>query len=132
LFGFHGDDAFKPIRVLSGGEKARVSLTKILLSPVNFLIMDEPTNHLDIRSKEALEKALVDYDGTLIIISHDRYFLDRIVNKVIEVKDKRIKQFEGNYSDYLIKRQMAINDSLARETTKNAAKKLPTPSKKTP
>ena len=105
LFGFHGDQVYKPISVLSGGEKARVSLTKILLSPVNLLIMDEPTNHLDIRSKEALEQALAVYDGTLILISHDRYFLDRIVNRVIEMKDKTLKQFQGNYSDYLSRKE---------------------------
>mgnify|MGYP006277677509 CR=1 FL=1 len=104
MFGIHGDDVFKPIRVLSGGEKARVSLVKILLSPVNFLIMDEPTNHLDMRSKEALEEALSSFDGTLILISHDRYFLDKIVHKVIEVKSKGIREFEGNYTNYLQKR----------------------------
>jgi ATP-binding cassette, subfamily F, member 3 len=109
LFGFHGDDVFKPISVLSGGEKARVSLTKILLSPVNFLIMDEPTNHLDIRSKLALEHALVNYDGTLILISHDRYFLDRIVSRVVEVKNKNLSQYQGNYSDYLYRKQKDID-----------------------
>ncbi|TFG99304.1 MAG: ABC-F family ATP-binding cassette domain-containing protein, partial [Calditrichales bacterium] len=89
----------------SGGEKARVSLAKILLSPVNFLIMDEPTNHLDLYSKEALETALKNYDGTLLLISHDRYFLDKLVNVVFELKDGRLLRFEGNYSDYLKKKQ---------------------------
>ena len=100
-FGFSGDAVEKPIRVLPGGEKARVSLAKILLSPANFLIMDEPTNHLDLKSKEALEFALKDYDGTLLIISHDRYFLDKLVQKVVEIKDGQLLQYEGNYSDYL-------------------------------
>ncbi len=104
LFQLRGDDVFKRIEVLSGGEKARVSLAKILLSPVNFLMMDEPTNHLDIASRDALEKALADYDGTLLIISHDRYFLDKLVHRIIEVKDHYIKEYEGNYSDYLAKR----------------------------
>lgn len=104
VFQFHGDDVFKLIEVLSGGEKARVSLAKILLSPVNFLIMDEPTNHLDIASRDALEQALSDYDGTLLIISHDRYFLDKLVNRVIEIKDGSLKIYEGNYSDYLARR----------------------------
>ena len=104
MFQFSGDDVYKKIGVLSGGEKARVSLTKILLSPVNFLIMDEPTNHLDIMSKEALEQALTNYDGTLILISHDRYFLDKIVGRVIELKEKRLSEFSGNYSYYLQKR----------------------------
>ncbi|MDZ7315628.1 MAG: ABC-F family ATP-binding cassette domain-containing protein [candidate division KSB1 bacterium] len=101
LFGFHGDDVFKPIAVLSGGEKARVSLCRFLLSPANFLIMDEPTNHLDMASREALEEALSSYDGTLLLISHDRYFLDKIVNRVFELRDGELHQYEGNYSDYL-------------------------------
>ena len=104
LFQFKGEDINKKIRVLSGGEKARVSLAKILISPVNFLIMDEPTNHLDKESKAALEKALIGYNGTLILISHDRYFLDRIVSKVIEIKDHRLNEYSGNYSYYLKKR----------------------------
>ncbi len=105
LFQLRGDDVFKRIEVLSGGEKARVSLTKILLSPVNFLMMDEPTNHLDIASRDALEWALADYDGTLLIISHDRYFLDKLVHRIIEIKDRSIKEYEGNYSEYLAKRE---------------------------
>ncbi len=104
LFQFRGDDIYKKIGVLSGGEKARVSLTKILLSPVNFLIMDEPTNHLDMMSKEALEHALIHYDGTLILISHDRYFLDKIVSRVVELKDTHMGEYAGNYSYYLQKR----------------------------
>ena len=106
LFQFRGDDIYKKIEVLSGGEKARVSLTKILLSPVNFLIMDEPTNHLDAISKEALEHALMHYDGTLILISHDRYFLDKIVSRVVELKDKHMTEYAGNYSYYLQKRDV--------------------------
>jgi len=105
IFQFSGDDVFKRIRVLSGGEKARVSLAKILLSPVNFLIMDEPTNHLDISSKEALEKALHSYNGTLILISHDRYFLDKLVSRVIEIKDKHLYEYAGNYTHYLERRE---------------------------
>ena len=105
LFQFRGDDVFKPIRVLSGGEKARVSLAKILLSPVNFLIMDEPTNHLDVGAKEALEAALQEYDGTLLLIAHDRYFLDKLVTRVIELKESRLTLYEGNYSDYISKRE---------------------------
>jgi len=101
VFQFSGDNINKLVGVLSGGEKARVSLAKILLSPGNFLIMDEPTNHLDLASKEALEQALREYDGTLLLISHDRYFLDKLVNRVFELKDGRITIYEGNYSDYL-------------------------------
>ena len=91
----------KKIGVLSGGEKARVSLAKILLSPVNFLIMDEPTNHLDTNSREALEEALQNYDGTTLLISHDRYFLDKLVTRVFELKNGKLIQYEGNYTDYL-------------------------------
>ena len=105
LFQFSNDDVGKRIGVLSGGEKARVSLAKILLSPSNFLIMDEPTNHLDLASREALERALKDYDGTLLLISHDRYFLDKLVNRVIEIKDGVLKEYSGNYSHYLDKKQ---------------------------
>jgi len=104
IFQFSGEDVFKEIRVLSGGEKARVSLAKMLLSEANFLIMDEPTNHLDIISKEALELALQSYDGTLLLISHDRYFLTKLVHKVIEVKHHQLRIYEGNYNDYLEKR----------------------------
>jgi len=105
VFQFSNRDADKRVGVLSGGEKARVSLAKILLSPSNFLIMDEPTNHLDLASKEALEQALAGYDGTLLLISHDRYFLDKLVSRVIEIKDGRLTEFSGNYSHYLEKRQ---------------------------
>ncbi|MCB0288913.1 MAG: ABC-F family ATP-binding cassette domain-containing protein [Calditrichaeota bacterium] len=105
IFQFSNDDPEKKIRVLSGGEKARVSLAKMLLSPVNFLIMDEPTNHLDIASRTALEQALQVYDGTLLLISHDRYFLDKLVTRVIEIKDGHLKEFEGNYTDYLARRE---------------------------
>ncbi|MCP4399610.1 MAG: ABC-F family ATP-binding cassette domain-containing protein [bacterium] len=117
LFQFRGDDIYKKIGVLSGGEKARVSLTKILLSPVNFLIMDEPTNHLDMMSKEALEHALVHYDGTLILISHDRYFLDKIVSRVVELEDAQMSQFAGNYSYYLEKRD-SEPEMIAHSTAK--------------
>ncbi len=104
MFQLSGDDVYKKVGVLSGGEKARVSLTKILLSPVNFLIMDEPTNHLDMMSKAALEHALMHYDGTLILISHDRYFLDKIVGRVVELDKRHITEYAGNYSYYLQKR----------------------------
>ncbi len=104
LFHFKGDDVLKKTKVLSGGEKARVSLAKLLLSPVNFLIMDEPTNHLDKISREALEQALLQYNGTLMLISHDRYFLDKLVNRVVELNNEQITEYDGNYSYYLEKR----------------------------
>ncbi len=105
VFGFGGDEVEKKTGVLSGGEKSRICLAKILLSPVNFLIMDEPTNHLDLVSKEALEKALSNYDGTLVIISHDRYFLDKLVHQVIEIKNGILQHYAGNYSYYLEKKE---------------------------
>lgn len=122
IFQFSGDTPDKRIGILSGGEKARVSLAKILLSPVNFLIMDEPTNHLDIESQEALEKALQEYDGTLLLISHDRYFLDKLVTRVIEIKDGHVHQYEGGYSDYFEKRFKNVSDTVpdATETPKQA------------
>jgi len=105
IFQFGDDEIDKKIKVLSGGEKARVSLAKILLSPVNLLIMDEPTTHLDITAREALEDALGNYDGTLLLISHDRYFLDKLVGRVIELKNGRLDEYYGNYSYYLWKRE---------------------------
>ena len=119
VFQFSGDDVNKKIVVLSGGEKARVSLAKILLSPCNFLIMDEPTNHLDLASKQALEKALKEYNGTMILISHDRYFLDRLVNRVIEIKNNNLKEYFGNYSDYLRKKEeLAQRENVNQEPRK--------------
>lgn len=115
MFQLSGDNIQKQIRVLSGGEKARVSLAKILVSPVNFLIMDEPTNHLDLRSKQALERALRDYDGTLLLISHDRYFLDKLVSRVYELHNGTMIGYEGNYSDYLNKRQIRTGSSVVTE-----------------
>jgi len=123
IFQLSGDAVFKKIRVLSGGEKARVSLAKILLSPVNFLIMDEPTNHLDMASKVALEKALANYDGTLILISHDRYFLDKLITRVIELKDKHIREYEGNYTNYLDKREQFVASVQTENRDKTISKK---------
>lgn len=101
LFLFRGDDVFKDIRTLSGGELARVELTKLLLQSVNFLIMDEPTNHLDIASREALESALYDYDGTMLMVSHDRYFINKLADKIIYLTADGVRVFDGNYDSYL-------------------------------
>lgn len=102
-FLFRGEDVFKEISTLSGGEKARVCLTKLMLSKANFLLLDEPTNHLDIPSKEALEKALEGYDGTLFIISHDRYFINRLASRIYELTPTGMNSFGGDYSYYLEK-----------------------------
>jgi ATP-binding cassette subfamily F protein 3 len=104
-FLFRGDDVFKKVRVLSGGEKSRLALAKMLLLPSNFLIMDEPTNHLDMRSKKVLQEALAEFDGTYLIVSHDRSFLDPIVNKVLEFRHGGVKTYLGNVSDYLSKKK---------------------------
>ncbi|MBE5733290.1 MAG: ABC-F type ribosomal protection protein [Clostridiales bacterium] len=101
LFLFKDDDVFKDIKMLSGGELARVELTKLLLKDVNFLIMDEPTNHLDISSREALESALYDYDGTMLMVSHDRYFINKLADKILYLTPNGVVEFEGNYEDYL-------------------------------
>ncbi len=105
LFLFQGDDVFKDIRALSGGELARVELTKLLLQKVNFLIMDEPTNHLDIASREALESALYDYDGTMLMVSHDRYFINKLADRILYLTHDGVAAFDGNYDDYLENRQ---------------------------
>jgi ATP-binding cassette, subfamily F, member 3 len=104
-FLFVGDDVFKKVKVLSGGEKSRLALAKMLLNPGNFLIFDEPTNHLDMQSKNILQQALQQFEGTLMIVSHDRDFLDPIVNKTLEVQPGRIKTWLGNVSYYLDKKR---------------------------
>ena len=130
IFQFGDDEIDKKIGVLSGGEKARVSLAKILLSPVNFLIMDEPTTHLDITAREALEEALAQYDGTLLLISHDRYFLDKLVSRIIELKDGRIDEYYGNYSYYLWKRDRELDIPKIR-TEKSEERVFAPPGRKT-
>ncbi len=104
-FLFCGDDVFKKVGVLSGGEKSRLALAKMLLQPCNFIVMDEPTNHLDVRSKEVLQEALRRFEGTYVIVSHDRDFLDPIVNKVIEFRQGNLKTYVGNISDYIYTKQ---------------------------
>ncbi len=101
VFLFRGEEVFKPISALSGGERARVLLLKLMLSEANFLLLDEPTNHLDIPSREALESALLEYEGTLLVISHDRYFMNRIADTIYTLSPKGIKAYTGNYDAYL-------------------------------
>ncbi len=102
-FMFIGDDVFKEISDLSGGEKGRLSILKMIMSKANLLLMDEPTNHLDMDSKEVLEDALLDYEGTVFVISHDRYFLNRVANKIFLMTENGIQEFLGNYDYYLEK-----------------------------
>jgi len=99
-FLFTGEDVFKKIGDLSGGERGRVSLAKLMLSPANFLILDEPTNHLDIQSKEILEEAIKNYEGTVLFVSHDRYFINKVSSRIIELKDKKLYNFIGIYDYY--------------------------------
>ena len=103
-FLFSGDDVFKTIDKLSGGEKCRINLLKLMLSKSNLLLLDEPTNHLDIPSREALENAILNYDGTLIVISHDRYFLNKVISRIIELKEDGLSEYLGNYSYYIDKK----------------------------
>jgi ATP-binding cassette, subfamily F, member 3 len=102
-FGFSGEDALKAVAALSGGEKTKLCMAKLLYHPANFIILDEPTNHLDIYSREALESALLEYDGSCLIVSHDRFFLDRVVNKIVHIKDGRAHVYDGNYSYFVEK-----------------------------
>lgn len=103
-FLFRGDEVFKSISNLSGGERCRVNLLKLMLKKSNFLILDEPTNHLDIPSREALEDALLEYDGTIFVISHDRYFLNKVVKHIYELKEEGIDRYLGNYTYYIDKK----------------------------
>jgi ATP-binding cassette subfamily F protein 3 len=104
-FLFSGDDVFKRIGVLSGGERSRYALLRLLLHPSNFLLLDEPTNHLDMRAKDVLLEALLKYTGTIVFVSHDRYFIDRLATRVFEIGEGKVEVFPGNYEDYLWRKQ---------------------------
>ena len=106
LFLLTGDDVFQPIRTLSGGEKGRVALAKLMLRKDNLLLLDEPTNHLDMDSREVLEDALEDFDGTILTVSHDRYFINRVANRVIEMRPDGVSEYLGNYDDYIEKKRL--------------------------
>ncbi len=108
LFLFTGDDVFQKIHTLSGGERGRLALAKLMLRKDNLLFMDEPTNHLDMDSREVLEHALDDFDGTLLAVSHDRYFINRVANRVIEMSAEGVSEYLGNYDDYLEKKRAAL------------------------
>lgn len=111
-FLFQGEDVFKEISVLSGGEKSRIALLKLMLSKSNFLLLDEPTNHLDMESKGVLETALSGYTGTVLFISHDRYFLNKVATKVVELTPLEAKLYDGGYSYYLKKRELFNNEDI--------------------
>ena len=111
-FLFSGEDIHKPVSVLSGGEKSRLALLKILLQDSNFLVLDEPTNHLDMKTRELFQEALKEYEGTLVIVSHDRSFLDELVQRVIEIREGSILDYPGNYSYFIEKRGFSFSDDI--------------------
>lgn len=128
-FLFSGETAFKKVDALSGGEKARLALAKMLLTPANLLILDEPTNHLDIPAKEMLEEALQHYDGTVVIVSHDRYFISQAANKIVEIRDGELIVYRGDYHYYLDKiaeekekarQQAQLEEKAAKKAAKQA------------
>ena len=119
-FQFHGDDVFKKIKTLSGGEKVRLNLCKILKKSPNLLILDEPTNHLDIIGKESLEDLLISYEGTLLFVSHDRYFINKVADSLLIFENNNIKYFNGKYSDYINERKEIVPE---KENKKNKISK---------
>lgn len=123
-FLFSGDEIFKPASILSGGEKARLALYKLMLESTNFLILDEPTNHLDVDTREIVERALLKYQGTLLIVSHDRHFLDALAERVLEIRDGKLYDYPGNYSWFLEKREETLT-SQSQDTKPSAKPKSP-------
>jgi ATP-binding cassette, subfamily F, member 3 len=128
-FLFTGDDVFKPLGVLSGGERNRYALARILVSPSNFLLLDEPTNHLDMRAKDVLLEAIAAFSGTVVFVSHDRYFIDRLATRVLEVEGGTVISYEGNYEDYLRRKELAAGsppvDASGRELPQQSSKTTP-------
>ena len=115
-FLFTEDDVFKSISLLSGGEKGRVSLAKLMLSEANFLLLDEPTNHLDIASKEILEDAINNYTGTVLYVSHDRYFINKTATRILDLTHEQLLSYDGNYSYYLEKKDLVEGLHIKEET----------------
>jgi ATP-binding cassette subfamily F protein 3 len=131
-FLFQGDDIEKKVKVLSGGERSRLAIVQLLLEPYNLLLLDEPTNHLDIRSKEILKKALIRFDGTLIVVSHDRDFLDGLVNKVYEFRHRKIRTHLGGISEFLRARKIESLKELEKKDVAVAAAPSPATGKRAP
>ena len=128
-FLFSEDDVFKKIGVLSGGERGRYALLRLLLHPANFLLLDEPTNHLDLRAKDVLLDALMEYTGTVVFVSHDRYFIDKLATRVFEIGDGKVEVYPGNYEDYLWRKQggSARQDETIRQQLKTTEPAPPIP-----
>ncbi|MCM1164617.1 MAG: ABC-F family ATP-binding cassette domain-containing protein [Lachnospiraceae bacterium] len=122
-FLFKGDDVYKLVSELSGGERARVALLKLMLSGANFLLLDEPTNHLDITSREALENALLSYDGTLFVISHDRYLINKLADRIYALTENGVESYLGNY-DYYVEKRLQLTANVAAEKPKKSAQAL--------
>jgi ATP-binding cassette subfamily F protein 3 len=122
-FLFSGDDVYKKVKVLSGGERGRLALAKLLTEPLNFLLLDEPTNHLDLRSKEVLKQALNDFKGTLIVVSHDRDFLNGLTDKIFEFTPEGIKEHLGGIDEFLARKEAADFRAIEGEKTKRAEQK---------
>ncbi len=116
---------FKPLGVLSGGERNRYALARILVSPANFLLLDEPTNHLDMRAKDVLLDAFASYSGTVIFVSHDRYFIDRLATRVLEIENGAITAYEGDYEDYLRRKEAQAAPEPWRLSPNGPARKKP-------
>jgi ATP-binding cassette subfamily F protein 3 len=121
-FLFTGDDVYKKIKVLSGGEKARVALAKLLLTPNNFLLLDEPTNHLDADSRDVLMQALLNYNGTLCLVSHDRDFVAPLADQLLEIQEQRVTPLVMNYEEYLAKKVQETRDRMRRTLKPNDSK----------
>lgn len=123
---FHGDDVFKEIGTLSGGQKARLVLLKLVLDGANCLVLDEPTNHLDIMAREAVEAALTAFDGTVLVVSHDRYFINEVADRIWEIEDGQLKDYKGNYDFYLAEKQKAATaaaEAMAASVQENVKQK---------
>ncbi len=128
MFLFRGDDVFKPVSLLSGGERARLTLLMLFLEKPNFLILDEPTNHLDIPTREIMEQALAAFGGTSLIVSHDRYFLDRVTTRILEMENGKLTEYLGNYSYYREKKKNLEEyerDRMEAESAASSGKSLP-------
>jgi len=123
MFLFTGDDVFQPIKTLSGGEKGRVALTALMLRKDNLLLLDEPTNHLDMDSREVLENALAGFGGTIITVSHDRYFINRVADRIIEMMPDSVTEYMGNYDDYLEKKNRPVEQEFVAGKTKTELEK---------